>query len=542
MRVLQAKYGTRLLNLRFVAYGLLLVLCLPLVSWLKSHAGAEGAVSQAPNVIIIGIDSLRTDFVGAGRRPGMTPNLDGFVRDGAHMFTDAITPLARTFPAMTSVLSGRYPRFTGARENLIPISSLNQFDTIARIAQGNGYRTIYSTDEVRFSNIDASYGFDQVITPTMGAADFLLGKFNDLPLSNLVVNSRLGRWMFPASHANRAATVTYLPESFVNRLDAEIEPAAPVLFVAHLALPHHPYVWAEPGDKVFARASDNSYQYTNAVIAADRQFGLIMELLERKGLLRNALVIVMSDHGEALGLPGTDTLLQGVVAREMLDGQRISLWGHGSSVLSPHQFSAFLAIRAFGAVDLPPVFRELAVPVSLVDVAPTIIDLAGMKSTARFDGMSLLPVMRGDADASDAFGRRPRFTESGFRTKKIEQGDFDERSVLGDVATYFRMDPATARFELRPDVMPYLLADKERAVLSANWLLAAIPSRSDPRFQKYVLVSRRGETPVRLEQAPPDDGSEVARLWSALHEHYGDELLPPGPREGLAGQAVAAQK
>ena len=359
----------------------------------------------------------------------------------------------------------------------------------------------------------------------------MLGKFNDLPLVNLFSNTRLGAWMFPATYANRAAAVTYRPDTFVDRLDAEISSESPTLLVTHLALPHHPYVWAEPADKVFARATDNSYQYTNAVIAADRQFGAIMELLEHKGLLRNALVVVLSDHGEALGLPDSDTLLSGQVARSVLDGQRISLWGHGSSVLSPHQFAAFLAIRPFGAVDLPPAFHEYDVPVSLVDIAPTIVDAVNLKSDALFDGASLLPLIRGDSRAFETFSRRLRFTESGFRTKKIEQGDFDERSVLGDVATYFRMNPATARFELRPDVVPYLLADKERAVLSADWLLASIPDKSDRRFQKYLLVSRRGEPPVRLEHPPADDGSEIARLWGALHEHYGAELLPPARRD-----------
>ena len=64
-----------------------------------------------------------------------------------------------------------------------------------------GYHTVYSTDEVRFANIDESYGFDQVITPRIGASDFLIGTYNELPLASLVINTRFGKWLFPFSYA-----------------------------------------------------------------------------------------------------------------------------------------------------------------------------------------------------------------------------------------------------------------------------------------------------------------------------------------------------
>jgi hypothetical protein len=162
-----------------------------------------------------------------------------------------------------------------------------------------------------------------------------------------------------------------------------------------------------------------------------------MELLERKGMLRNSLVVVLSDHGEALGLPQTDALIRGNTVREILDGYRISLWGHGSSVLSPHQFAAFLALRGYGSVDLPHAFHEYDAPVSLVDIAPTALDLLGLRTSQRFDGASLRPVIAGDNQAIARFTARVRFTETGFRTPRIADGDFNERSVLGDTAAFF---------------------------------------------------------------------------------------------------------
>jgi len=519
--------GFRFTAGRAVAYSLMagLALLLPYRVSTTQAPPLEGK----PNLVIIGIDSLRNDVVGAGHAPGLTPNIDAFVRNDAQMFSDAVTPLARTFPAWTSILTSRHPRSTGARENLVARDSMQPFVTLADVLRSHQYHTVFATDEVRFSNIDGSYGFDQVITPTVGAADFLLGKANDLPLTNLIANTRLGKWMFPATYGNRAASVTYRPDTFVNWLDDEIKPRGPTMLAIHLTLPHHPFTWSEPGDQVFQRAGDSTYRYSSAVIAVDRQFGNVMELLERKGLLNNALVVLLSDHGEALGLPDSDTLIRGETVRRLLEGQRISLWGHGSSVLSPHQFSAFLAIRGFGTVDLPQVHREYDTPVTLLDVAPTALDLLAVPASAGFEGLSLRPIVQGDPGAVAKFSARVRFTETGIRTGRMTDGDFNERSVLGEAAAFFRMNPANGRFEMRDELMPVVLADKERAAMSSHWLLAALPDKTQPQTQKYVLVSRDGRQARRLEGPPEPDEGEAWALWQALHDQYGEELLPAAP-------------
>jgi arylsulfatase A-like enzyme len=507
--------------------------------WQITRFHDEAPRSAKPNLIVIGIDSLRRDAVGGNVEIGLTPNIDVFLRDGGHLFTDAITPLARTFPSWTSILSGRYPRSTGARENLLPLSTLQKFDTIAALARAGGYHTVYATDEVRFSNIDQNYGFDQIITPTIGAADFLLGKANDLPLPNLISNTWLARKLFPATYGNRAVSWTYRPQTFVDWLDSELEPREQTLFAVHLTLPHNPYNWAEPLDRVFGRTDERAYQYANAVIAADDQFGDIMAMLERKGMLRNAIVVLLSDHGEALGLPASDTLIRGDIARQVLEGERINVWGHGTSVLSPHQFGTLLAVRGYGAAEMGHNLKVHDEPVSLVDIAPTLADMAGLGvDPSRFDGWSLAPIVRSQPEA-ERFRTRPRFTETGLRTRLIMLGDFDESRVMGEAASFFVMNPQTARFELRAEVMDHLIRDKERAVLSANYLLASFPADGD--LQKYVLVGRQGQPPQRLETAPDERADpELRSLWKALHDHYGSELRQPAPRGEPPPMGLAA--
>jgi hypothetical protein len=512
---------------RTLAYGAVLAMVGITAHLVQANGPPSASDPGRPNVIFIGIDSLRRDAVGGGTGLGVTPHLDAFLNEGAHQFSDAITPMARTFPSWMSVLSGRYPRSTGARENLMPRSALMSFRTLPEILRERGYRSFYSTDEVRFANIDEGFGFDRIVTPTIGAADFLLGKASDLPLSNLVSNTALGRWLFPATYANRAVAHTYRPETFSALLDSEIEEGGPQMLAIHFTLPHWPYRWAEPDDIVFDRASDRAYLYQNAVIAADRQFGTLMHTLERKGLLENALVVVLSDHGEALGIPGLDVLMRGSEVRRVLGPTRVSIFGHGTSVLSPHQYTTLLAFRGFGRAEFPMTGRVHDAPVSLVDLAPTILEMISAPADVGFEGHSLRPIIMGDAGAREALAGRARFTETGYRTPLLEAGEVNEADLIG-AAGFFAMNRDTARFEVRPKYLPRLLADKDRAAITDRWLLAAIPLRDHHR---YVVVDRRGIVPVRrLVEAPdPKTDREIAKLWREMHEHYGAELRPPLP-------------
>ena len=72
-----------------------------------------------PHIILIGLDSLRADLLDPQISPGVTPHIDAFMDQGVE-FTNAITPLARTFPSMMAMLTGRHPHQTGAVMNLLP--------------------------------------------------------------------------------------------------------------------------------------------------------------------------------------------------------------------------------------------------------------------------------------------------------------------------------------------------------------------------------------------------------------------------------------
>jgi hypothetical protein len=502
------------------------------VIWVSATAAlllVTGLVSQAalatrstllslsqPHIVIIGLDSLRDDLTGAQAAEGLTPQVNAFL-EGAHRFSDTVSPLARTYPALVSMMTGRHPASTNARFNLMPRNQVRERDTLGDSLQASGYDSVYATDEVRFANFDESFGFDQLITPPVGASDFMLGKAGDLPLVNLLSPTRLASWLFPTNYANRAVYTTYRPHNFLDRLDRELSVQKPTLLFIHLTLTHWPYSWA--GFNKPSIPQDYRTSYRRSVAAVDRQFGNVMIMLERKGLLTNALVAVFSDHGEALGGP-TDSML-----RKTGTGTEIwnSLWGHGTSVMSPHQYGVLLAMRGFGRAQLPSAPAVHAWPVSLEDVRPTLQEFATGSAPTNVDGISLLPFLR-EPDSASKLQTRIRYTETDFNTPMVLAGKYNESGLIHEGAAYYEIVPETGWVQLRQDRLPELMTKKQRAALTTDSLLAAIPSWTDDSVS-YLFTDRRSPLPRRL-QSRPDLAAEpeAARLWDALHARFPGEL------------------
>jgi len=491
------------------------------LSLLQGATGSPtGASFDRPHVVILGVDSLRNDMSEAtadGR--SLTPRIDEFLR-GAHRFTDATSPLARTYGSWVSILTGRHPVTTNARFNLMPRKLVHEGDTLADALRASGYHAVYATDEVRFANFDESYGFDQFITPPVGASDFLLGKIGDLPVVNLVAATAAGGWLFPSNHANRAVAVTYEPEDFIARLDGEIEVRQPSLLAIHLTLAHWPYSWA--GQVSPTTPPENREAYRRAIAAVDRQFDEVVDLLRRKGVLDNAIVVVLSDHGEALGFP-SDTMLRKTGSADEIWN---SIWGHGTSVMSPHQYSVLLAMRAFGQAALPGAGGAYAWPVSLEDLRPTLEEIATGRAPGDVDGISLVPYLAGTLPAS-ALEQRLRYTETCFNTPMMLAGRIEASGLVSEAIEFYELVPETGWVQLRQNRLPELMAKKQRAVLSRDSLLAAVPSWKDDSVS-YLYSSRRSPLPRRLDGRPdPSRDPEAARLWDALQARFAGELAPP---------------
>ena len=158
------------------------------------------------------------------------------------------------------------------------------------------------------------------------------------------------------------------------------EPSRPFFLWVHLFDPHHPY---EPPEPFASRFRENPYD--GEIAYMDAQLGRLLDAAAARG----ALVAVMGDHGEGLG-----------------DHQEVT---HSYFVYSNTQRVPFLLslpghVPAGAAVD--GVVRG-------VDLAPTLLDLAGLPALPETDGTSLVPWLTGqrDGDAGPAYleSYHPRF-------------------------------------------------------------------------------------------------------------------------------------
>lgn len=147
----------------------------------------------------------------------------------------------------------------------------------------------------------------------------------------------------------------------------------PSFIYAHMAEPHAPY-----------RGRGTPFQrYVQDVGLVDTALLPLLDFLKSSKLAKNTLVLLTSDHGEAFGEHGT--------------------YFHARNV---YEELAHVPLFAFGAKVVP---REIAEPVTLIDLAPTILDLFGLPSPGTHMGQSLAPLLAGE----DRQLERPIIVNSG---------------------------------------------------------------------------------------------------------------------------------
>ncbi len=510
----------------FWGAGVALLACSAAIPALEVFGGSPQSISPSrPNIILIGLDSLRADYVESARHD-VTPMLDAFLPDTAR-FTDTVTPLARTFPAWVSILTGRNPHSTGAFVNLLPREQIQVDETLPAILRRNGYRTVFAMDETRFANIDLTYGFDQLVSPPMGASDFLLEFFSDAPVSNLLVNTRLGGALYPYAHANRAASRTYDPDSFVDRVSREVQFDEPTFLAVHLCLVHWPYAWADSADVGDGRDAESATRlYEQALRRVDRQFGDLLGQLERKGALENAIVVVLSDHGESLGELSPLAYDDGTIERVL--GTRPEIFGHGTHVFSLEQSRVLLALQAYG--DAPPEVmpgQRIASPASLEDIAPTILAALGIESAADFEGRDLLPLLEGAVDGEAESDARIRFLETEFNPAGLMEGQVASTSAVAEAVSNYRVDPVTDRVTMRAEYTDELLRNRQYAAISGERMLASIPA-ADDRAQHLIYIPGRSAEWRSIDTAgAAASDPATADLWAELGNRFGQVASRP---------------
>ncbi|EKD54526.1 MAG: hypothetical protein ACD_60C00075G0005 [uncultured bacterium] len=486
----------------------------------------DASTPLKPNIILIGIDSLRPDFLGFFGYTPISPHIDHFLNN-ATVFSESLTPLARTYPSWVSILTGIYPKLNTIRTNLADQSHLAFGKTLPAILQRQGYKTIFATDETRFSNIDQRYGFNEIVVPPIGFNDFLLGTLNDFPLSNLVVNTTLGKYLFPHTYANRAVFATYEPNSFLNLLKPMLSQSRmkPVFLAVHFCLPHFPYAWAAlPVNQI------SIHHYQAAIHRADEQFYDFMRLLKQNHFLDHAIVVLLSDHGEAVEMPGdriTDPDLYVTQGKNKViphfypptaTREKVNMsGGHGTDVLGLSQYHTVLAFRSFGLI--PNQVKVVPGLVSLMDIKATLLTYLHLP-LEKINGVALNDYIF--SSPSKVSMRQDFFTESDFSPEAIRSVHPEERKVLFEGIDYFQIDPKTTRVTVKDSMLKMIISSKQYADFYGPWVLALYPQNKT--VMTPILVNlETGEWTDNLTSSFAKK-SPVNHMLFALKEFFSSDI------------------
>jgi tetratricopeptide (TPR) repeat protein len=314
------------------------ILCLCLVACSTERKPGTQAAIAAKHLVIITIDTLRADHVGAyGYKHGHTPTLDRLAHDGV-LFTHAYATAPITLTSHASLMTGRYPPGHGARHNgmRIDLKTPTLADKLGEAGFATGaFIAAYPLDR-RFGLIKGFQTYGDHLPPTR---------------SGQVINERPGREVVDEALAWLSA-----------QAGGRGTPGTRLFLWLHLFEPHAPY--GDPADK---RGLSAEQRYDEEVTEADKQVSRLIDALS--SLRNDTVIVVAADHGEAFG-------------------------EHGEIGHSIFVYDTTLRVPLIVSGPGVPAGRKVDDRVALIDVAPTVMRMLGVVAFD-VDGIDIRPAFTG---------------------------------------------------------------------------------------------------------------------------------------------------
>jgi len=406
------------------AFGLVAVSCaVVLAPFLGRPAESADAPPARPNVLFVICDDLCCALSCYGDPTAQSPNIDRLAARGVR-FERAYCQYPLCNPSRASLLTGRRPAHTTVRDNEKYFRDVDStVVTLPQAFKQAGWRSerigkLYHygvPGQIGTSGLDDPPSWDAVFNP----------KGRDVADEPKIFSLEPGK--FGGTVSWLAADGTDLEQTdgiaaarAVKLLEGFAKAQTPFFLAVGFYRPHTPYValkpWFEkhpltgvelpevpadhdahvPSQAVAMRKKEERrlvgdlgreavQAYRASVSFVDAQVGIVLDALDRLGLRDNTIVVFTSDHGYHLGEHGL--------------WQKRSLFEESARVP--------LVIAAPGGRS----GAEATHTVELVDVCPTLCDLAGVPLPAGVDGRSLAPLVRADVADREQFADRPACTE-----------------------------------------------------------------------------------------------------------------------------------
>ncbi|MDY7092677.1 MAG: sulfatase [Acidobacteriota bacterium] len=313
---------------------------------------AQEPPPRFPNVLVITVDTLRTDRVSAyGYHRKTSPALDRLIQQGAR-FDEARCVEPLTGPSLASMLTSVHPHDHGATRNGLAVRP--GLTSLGTVLGQRGYRTAALvsnwTLRSRLSGLDEHFEeYVEVFTRK--------------------------RWFGLMNSEATAEDVTTEASQWI-RDHAENQGRRPFLAWVHYVEPHAPYrLHEEQAERLRLGGGElsKSDRYDTEVGFVDQAIGELLATVEELYPKNRTVVVFASDHGENLGEHG--------------------YWGHGRH-LWEENLRIPLSITWPGTIP-PQVVRA---PSTNLDIAPTVLGLIGLPIPEGFQGLDWTPILHGDQE------------------------------------------------------------------------------------------------------------------------------------------------
>ncbi len=339
------------------------------------------------NVILVTVDTLRADKIGCYGNPFVrTPAMDALAAGGIR-FENCISQAPLTLPSHTTIMTGTLPPFHGVRDNggfVVPAELV----TMAEIFKARGYDTAAF---VAAYVLDAKWGLNQGFDEYFDRFD--LSRFEKIGL---------GEVQRPAGEVIDDA-LAWIERKKGGKFFAWI----------HLYDPHTPYEPPEPFLSEYPRSP-----YLGEIAYADAQLVRLWDYLGQAGLRDDLFLVLAADHGESLG--------------EHDEGS------HGFFI-----YQAALHVPLIIATPFPALRGVTsAETVGLVDVMPTVCEMAGIPVPVEVQGRSLVPSFFSPGAAMERLAYSesyyPRYHYGWSELRSVQDGRF--KLILAPVPELYDLD------------------------------------------------------------------------------------------------------
>jgi len=341
------------------------------------------------NLLLISIDALRADHLSMyGYERKTTPRLDAWARENAVVFRNVIAPSPWTLPSHTSMLTGLSAFRHGVNHNVGADTgeTTHGLEMMAKVLRREGYATAaYTGGAFLHPQFGFSQGFDAYgYWPTPRHDDKELPTGVEHALRWFERPGTGPKFFFLHTyevhdpHMPRQPYFDQLAPDGVQAPDGWAEVETPQNSSDTGFKQHNQLVLRTAGPGGAKRPVTSSdlplveTLYDSGIARTDDLVGGLLQRLQHSGLDKRTIVVVTSDHGEALGE----------------DGLAGHIYLYDCNLMIP-MVIAIPDGRGAGV--------EIEEQVRLIDLWPTLAELLGLEHPLDTDGVSLLPLLNGDA-------------------------------------------------------------------------------------------------------------------------------------------------